>query len=136
MKKLLRSVLLGIAAAIMLFAVVGCSNANKEVAGTYEMDTISGTMGGIEIDKSYYEYFRLILDEDGTGTVQAKGSGVGGVSVETKGTYVYEDGKIKLTTKNGAMSTTEEYDYADGVITYHMEAQGVNFTITLKRVEE
>lgn len=134
MKRSFKSLVIAFFVAIMMAALVACSSPYKEVAGTYEMSSITGKVSGITITKDSYEYFRIILDEDGNGTVQSKGKGLGAVSYEAKGEYTYENGKIKMTTKNGSVSVTEEYDYADGVITYSMESVGVSLTVTFTKV--
>lgn len=138
MKKAFKTMFFAVlAAALMLFAFAACDNpANQEVAGTYELTSVSGNVNGVTISKNSYEYFRIILEANGNGTVQSKPAGVGAAKYEAKGTYVYEDGKIKMTTRNGSQSVTEEYDYADGVITYKVDTQGMKFTIKLTKVVE
>ena len=125
------------ASLIALFSLAACAD-YSEVAGTYEMTSISGTVNGVSVNKNMYEYFRIILTKDGKGTVQSKGAGVGTAAYEAKGTFTYskEEGKIRFTTRSGAATATEEYDYADGVITYSINAQGMNFTIKLTLVTE
>lgn len=119
------------------FGLAACSD-YSEIAGTYEMTSISGTINGVTVNKNMYEYFRIILTKNGKGTVQSKGAGVGAVEYEAKGTFTYseEDGKIRLTTRNGSASVTEEYDYADGVITYKVSAQGMKFTVKFARAQD
>ena len=137
MKRFLKFAVLPVLAVCMLFAISACSNAAlKEVAGTYEMSSVSGTINNTTVSTDMYEYFRIILDDKGNGTVQSKGKGVGSVAYEQKGTYTYSDGKIKMTTKNGGASVTEEYDYADGVITYNVNTTGMNFKIVFNKVVE
>lgn len=136
MKKFLKTLILAALAAVVLVACAACASPLKEVAGTYEMSSVSGSIGGITITKNSYEYFRIILDEQGNGTVQSKGKGVGAVAYEAKGTYTYEkeEGKIKMTTTNGSATATEEYNYADGVITYSVSMEQMNFTIKFTKV--
>lgn len=136
-KKLMTLLISTLTVLMMLFAFVGCADpALKEVAGTYEMTSVSGTVNGVTIKESLYEYFRLILEENGKGTVQSKAAGVGGAAYEASGKYTYKDGKITLTTSNGFASVSEEYDYADGVITYTVENEQMNFTLVLTRVNQ
>lgn len=135
MKKALKITLTAILSLLIMFTFAGCNN-TSEIAGTYEMTSIQGTVGGISINKSSYQYFRIIIDDKGNGTVQSKGAGIGGVAYEAKGTVTYKDGVIKMTTKNGSASVTEEYQYADGVITYTVDNEQMKFTLVLTRVEE
>ena len=137
MKKIWISICLAFASLIALFSLAACAD-YSEIAGTYEMTEISGSYNGVQINKDMYEYFRIILTKRGKGTVQSKGSAVGSVAYEAKGTFTYsaEEGKIRMTTKSGGASVTEEYDYADGVITYKVDMQGIKFTIKLALVTE
>ncbi len=134
MKKVLKFALLPVLAICMLCAFTACAKPElKEVAGTYEMTSISGNINGVSINKSMYEYFTLILEDNGKGTVKSKANG--GVSYEQSGTYTYADGKIKMTTKSGGASVTEEYDYADGVITYSVNGSGMSMNVVFERVD-
>lgn len=119
--------------AISCMLLSGCNFKNREVAGTYNMTSCSGSINGTTITEENYEYFTMILEINGKGTVKAKGKGNGTPSYEASGIYTYEDGKIKLTSQNSGVTVTEEYDYADGVITYSFNQGSVNFTITLTR---
>lgn len=135
MKKLMKTACMLACLLLVATTCVAC-NKNAEVAGTYSMTSISGTINGVQVNKSMYEYFDMILEKNGDVTVRSKGSAVGSPAYEAKGTYVYEDGKIKVTTKNNGASITEVYDYEDGVITYTINAQGMSFSITLEKVEK
>lgn len=135
MKKSIKIALIAILSLLVMFAFAGC-NDTSEIAGTYEMTSVQGTVNGVSISTSSYEYFRIIIDDKGNGTVQSKGAGAGAVSYEAKGTVTYSNGVIKMTTKNGFSSVTEEYQYADGVITYVFSNEQMNFTLVLTRVEE
>lgn len=135
MKKAFKTVVLAAVSALMLVMFVACADpALKEVAGTYEMTSVSGTVNGVNVTTSMYEYYRIILDEKGNATVQSKAKG--GASYEAEGTYKYNDGKIKLTTRSGAAKVTEEMDYEDGVITYKVDTEQMKFTLVLTRVQE
>lgn len=134
MKRTWKAIVLAVISALMLMTLAACADpALKEVAGTYEMTSISGTVQGTTVTKDLYEYYRIILDEKGNATVQSKAKG--GSSYEAKGTYKYSDGKIQLITKNGFAKVTEEMDYADGVITYKVDMEQMKFTLTLTRVQ-
>lgn len=137
MKKFWVTICMALASLVALFSLAACAD-YSEVAGTYEMTSISGTVNGVSVNKNMYEYFRIILTKNGRGTVQSKGSGVGTAAYEAKGTYTYsaKDGKIRFTTRSGLATATEEYDYADGVITYTVDTQDMNFTIVLTLVTE
>ena len=135
MKKVFKRLLPLFCVIAMVIAVAGCGGKYGEVAGTYELKSISGTISGVTVDESYYEYFRMILNANGDGTVQSKGTAAGSVAYEAKGTCVYEDGVIKFTTRSGAASTTEEYLYEDGVITYKVDMPQMEFTLVLERVQ-
>lgn len=133
MKNSLKFILVTVLTVLTAVMFVGCSN-YSEVAGTYEMTSVTGTVSGITVSTSSYEYFTIILDANGNGTVKSKG--VGGSAYEAKGKYTYKDGKITMTTSNGFSSVSEEYDYADGVITYTVNNDQMKFTLVLTRVEE
>ena len=121
--------------ALCVICFAGCVDPNlKEVAGTYEITDISGG-SALGVTKNAYEYFRLILDARGRGTVEYKIVATG-VAVKSKGRYTYEDGKINMTTTSGSQKVTETYDYADGVITYAMNLSGYTITLTFTRVEK
>lgn len=131
MKKVLVSLCLCLA---LCFGLAACAaKLPDDVAGHYKMSAVSGTVSGVTITMDSYEYFELILEKDGSATVRSKGVGAGAIAYEAKGTAVYEEGKIKLTTTNGSSSVTEEYTYDDGVITYSVNTQGMNFTITFTK---
>lgn len=121
--------------AVFVCVAVGCGK-YSEVEGTYEMSSVSGNIGGIEIDESTYEYFRIILEANGKAKVQSKGTAQGSVAYEATGTFVYENGEIQVTATNGSVSTTEVYQYQDCVITYSVDTPQMKFTITLKKAEQ
>ena len=131
MKKVLVSLSLCLALCLGLAACA--AKLPDDVAGHYKMSAVSGTVGGVSISMDSYEYFELILEKDGSATVRSKGAGAGASAYEAKGTAVYEDGKIKLTTTSGSSSVTEEYAYSDGVITYSVDTDAMTFTITFTK---
>lgn len=135
MKKTWKAIVLSAVSALMILMLVACADPSlKEVEGTYEMTSISGTISGQQVNKDMYEYYRIILDGKGKATVQSKVTG--GSSYEAEATYKYKDGKLELITQNGAAKVTEEMDYEDGVITYKVNMESMNFTIVLTRVQE
>ncbi len=136
MKRSIKLVLITVLTAIIAVMFAGCGNNNAEVAGTYELYSISGTVNGIQIGNNSYKYFTIILEENGKGTVQSEGAGIGASKYTATGTYKYKDGKITMTVSNGFATASEEYDYADGMITYVVDNDQMNFTLKLKRVEQ
>ena len=122
---------------VLAFASCGME---RKIAGTYEMTSISGTItqNGVttELNEGLYEYYRLILDKDGTVKIEAKGSDTG-VQMEEEGTWEWdkEDEVLKIKTKpeGSPVSVTEEMEWEDDTITYtvNQSAQGVTFTFTL-----
>ncbi len=115
--------------------LTACYLENREVAGTYNMTSCSGTANGTAITEDNYEYFTLILEMNGKATVKSKGKGFNTSSYEASGLYEYEDGKIKLTSTTNGVTVTEEYEYEDGVITYSFSQGSVSFTIVFTREE-
>ena len=140
MKKLkvsLQVFFIAILVALFTLSFAACGSADtSEVAGTYEMTSISGTIGGVSVNKSMYAYYRIIISEDGKATVQSKGA-YGGEAYEAKGTCSYKNGVITLKSGSGFTASTEKMDYADGVITYKMEdkTNDIHCTLVLTRVQ-
>lgn len=138
MKKLGRILICVFLITALCVSFAACNKNLKEVAGTYELDEVSGYVINngqrIDISNDSYEYFTLTLDKKGNATVKSKGAGTT-VTVEASGEYTYKDGKISLTTTQGGLSVTEIYDYADGYITYTIDNPSVgSFNIKFKRV--
>ncbi len=117
----------------LLFAA--CGPDYSELAGTYEVSTLSGEVNGVTINKSSYEYFRIILTANGKATVESKGAG-GGVAYTATGTFTYADGKINVTTRNGSASATETYDYENGKIHYKVDTAATKLDILFVKTEE
>lgn len=134
MRKLLRAAMVA-AVFSLIFGLAACRHYD-EVAGTYEMTSITGTVNGQPISEENYEYFRIILNANGSGLVQSKGAAEGSEPYEADGTFRYKDGMIRFNSRTGIFSVTEEYAYADGVITYSYEDEEMSFTIVLTRVEQ
>lgn len=99
--------------------------------GTYEMVSIEGymTQNGtrIELNESMYEYYRIILRDDGTAKVASKAPNNSTI-VEQEGTWKYEDGKVKLISSQYGISVTEVMDWENGTITYHAQQSGGGIT--------
>ena len=141
MKRVLSLVL----AVVMLLgctvALASCGMKGK-IAGTYEMESIEGTItyGGYttDLDESLYEYYRIILEKDGTAIVESRAAG-STAAMEEEGTWEYEDDKIKLKTNPQGITVVEEMEWDDGTITYkaNQNAQGmqISFTLVLKKVK-
>lgn len=134
MKKVWITLCMAFISLIALFSLAACAD-YSEIAGTYEMTEINGTVNNVAVKKNMYSYFRLILTKDGKGTVQSKGTGANAEEYEATGTFTYsaEDGKICLTMKRDGVSVTEEYTYADGVITYKVDSSGNRYTVRFAR---
>lgn len=135
MKKVLVSMFVCFAVCLGLVACANKAVLPAEIVGRYELSFASGIIGGVSITEDSYEYFELIFEKNGTATVRSKASGIGASEYEAKGTAVYEDGKIKLTTTNGSSSVTEEYTYNDGVINYRVLEEGIIFTLSFTKAE-
>ena len=134
MKKIFRVLQLPIlAAALLCFTACEDQPALNEVAGRYEMKSISGTFNGVPIDNDSYSYYRLILDEQGNGIVQSKSAETDASAFEAKGTYTFENGKIKMNVNVGGEPVTEMYDYSDGKIIYVLSSDAAKFTIIMER---
>ena len=137
MKKKLAIILVAVLA-LTVVCLTACTDPSlKEVEGTYELTSITGGESlGVTVDA--YDYFRIILDGKGNGTVEFKVAGLS-LKQSSTGKYKYKNGQIEFTVKNGSTSATETYDYADGVITYVMEMPNgystINITLKFTRVE-
>ena len=114
---------------------------NKEAVGVYEMVEISGTInqGGYvtTLDESLYDYYRITLSEDGSALIESRGNGMS-TGIEATGTWEWDDGQIKVKSKQSGVTTVEVMDWEDGVITYeaNVAAQGteINMVLVLERV--
>lgn len=138
MKKVLISMLAIIMCIVSVSMLTACGN--KKYAGTYEMISISGQMtsGGqtTQITKDLYDYYRIVLEEDGTAIVQSKGAG-NTTAIEVEGTWEFSDGKILLRSVNSGITTVEEMEWNDGVICYscndYVQGYSVQMEIVLQR---
>ena len=77
MKKLFAFCLL-LVLSLTAFACSFPDNKTK-VADIYEMESISGSIGGITITKDTYEYFTMLFNEDGTDTVRTNPRTIGNI---------------------------------------------------------
>lgn len=132
MKKIWITLCLAIASLAALFALAACGADYSEVAGTYELQDITGTYNNVTMKKDMYSYYRIILDKGGKATVQSKRASTEAEEKEKTGTFTYsaEEGKLYITTKTGANTLTEEYSYTEGVIIYKADGHNRNCTIT------
>lgn len=117
---------------IGMFALTSCSllNQNKyeEEAGVYNCYYISG-----DLSLSMYDYYRITLNADGTCLVESKAKG-SSQTYSAEATFSIENNKIKIVTRSGAASVTEEYDYIDGEIQMlNQSIQGISFTAKFRR---
>jgi len=141
MKKTLSLILSLVLALGCTLALVSCGG--SDVAGVYEMTDISGTMtsGGVTVDlsKDLYEYYTITLNEDGTGSVKAKGTASGNTSIEQDITWEYEETTLKIISVQSGVNVVEEMTLVDGVIKYNVNQalpgggnMNMNLTLTKK----
>lgn len=118
---------------LSILSLSACKNA--KYAGTYEMISISGQMTiygqTTELSEDLYEYYRIVLEKDGSAKVQSKGK-TNTTAVEIDGTWEYSDGKILLTSSNSGVNTIEEMFWEEGIITYSATQSGSGFTIEME----
>ena len=107
------------------------------------MVSISGsvTANGMttQLSTDLYEYYNIILNEDGTAKVESQAAGTT-TKVEGDATWEVEDGKIQLITRTSGVKVVEEMDWEDGTLTYvaNQTASGmtISMTIVLEKVVE
>ena len=132
MRKILVLIMTVAMSMIFILSLSACEI--TKYAGTYEMISISGqmTMYGqtTEITKDLYEYYRIILEEDGSAKVQAKGK-ANTTAVEMEGSWEYSDGKILLKSSNSGINTIEEMLWEEGKIIYSTSQSGADYTIEM-----
>ena len=133
MKKTLALALSLVLVLACAITMISCDDVDmSEVAGTYKMTDISGsiTSGGqtIELSPSLYDYYTIELKEDGVAVVSAKG--VGG-ALSDEGTWSYSNGVISLKTKTGGVTVVEEMDWDDGTITFVSEQSDANMSVKM-----
>lgn len=139
MRKILVLILTVAMSIASILSLSACQNEkyNAKYAGTYEMISISGqmTMHGqtTEITKDLYDYYRIVLEEDGSAKVQSKGK-ANTTAVEIEGTWEYSDGKILLKSSNSGITTIEEMLWEEGKITYSASQSGAEYAIEMNIV--
>ena len=139
MKKLL-SAMLALAMVLVCLSFVACVSEKDDVAGTYVMTDISGTVTyngqTVALTDSLYEYFRIILNEDGTAKIESKGV-ENTAKVEVNGTWEYEEGLLSIKSETNGLTVIEEMQWEDGVISYDAKQSGngmtISFTIILEK---
>ena len=136
MKKTLATFFTVICTFICIFMLGSC-NENAKYAGTYKMVSITGSMTingeTTQLSTDLYEYYNIILNKDGTAVVESKGAQTVGMAVENEGTWEYEDGKIKLKSRNSGITVVEEMTLEGDTLTYVAEqaASGVSISMTI-----
>ena len=111
-----------------------------EVAGTYEMVDLSGSIisgsSSTAITMAMFDYYTIVLNEDGTGTVKSRGAGQSAemaydVEWELEGTT------LKIITSQYGVKITEEMTLENGVITYDItQDMGSGNSMTMHLVLE
>ena len=132
MRKILVLIMTAAMSTIFILSLSACGNA--KYAGTYEMISISGqmTVNGqtTEITKDLYEYYRIVLEKDGSAKVQSKGK-ANTTAVEVEGSWEYSDGKIILKSSNSGINTIEEMLWEEEKITYSARQSAAGYTIEM-----
>ena len=139
MKKFL-SLIVAVVLLVSCFAFVSCNG--SDLAGTYEMTGISGTITyngqTVELEEDMYDYYRIVLNKDGSCKIESKGAD-STAKIEQEGTWEYEDEVLKVKTVTSGVTVVEEMKWDDGVITYDAKqsASGmtINMQLTLERQE-
>ena len=108
------------------------SQENNSIVGKYSLSSISGTIENKDVDESMYEYFEIILNENGLGTIRSKGTN-GGEEYEASGSYTYENGQVNIVIEENGVAFTEKYEYKDNKLYYTMQAPNINFTVVLAK---
>ena len=143
MKKLLSSTLLLALLMALVFTLASCAlfrfDITEEIVGTYEMVGISGTMSyngqTVNLDEDLYEYYRIIIREDGSCIVKSKGTSSSSV-FESAGTWEYNEGVLEIKTSQSGVTVVEEMKWEDGVITYDAKTSSSGITISMHLVLE
>lgn len=106
-------------------AFASCNN-NKEVAGVYEMVSITGTItqnGQVQqLSTDLYEYYRITLNEDGTAKIESKAPN-SSQKLSEDGTWELDGEELLLTSAPQGISVVEIMTLKDGTITYVVENQ-------------
>ena len=93
-----------------------------EVAGTYEMVDLSGSIisgsSSTAITMAMFDYYTIVLNEDGTGTVKSRGAGQS--AVESDLAWELEGTTLRIIANQYGVQTTEEMTLENGIITYEV----------------
>ena len=99
MKKLLAIILTVVACTFCLGVATSCDGTKSKIAGTYEMVSIEGTLvyegQTTQLDKSLYEYYRIVLEKNGKARVESKAAS-NSTLIEADGTWEWKNKKIRL----------------------------------------
>ena len=127
MKKTLSLILTLMLALGCAFSFVSCGG-NSEVAGTYELTSFAGsvTIDGVTttLPADTYEYYIIVINEDGTGVEKAKSAYLTDGAEEKKDFEWELDGnKLLVSYKMYGVTITEEMTIENGVITSEAEVE-------------
>ena len=132
MKKFL-SLIVAVVLLVSCFAFVSCNGI--DLAGTYEMTGISGTITyngqTVELEEDLYDYYRIVLNKDGSCKIESKGAD-STAKIEQEGTWEYEDEVLKVKTVTSGVTVVEEMKWDDGVITYDAKQSASGMTINMQ----
>ena len=125
---------------LMIIAVsfTACSSPDvSEIVGTYDLIELTGTLTygetEYELDKDSYEYYQIILREDGTACIRSK-SLFTMADVSREVTWKYSFGSIKITGKKEGNELTEKLRLKDGVLIYTTNVSDDSSALSLRLV--
>ena len=121
---------------LFLVAIISCSSSNRyeEEAGVYNLYYIDFGIeeAEIDLDISMFEYARITLYPNGFYLTETKS--VDSQANSELGTYLIEDGKIKLGTFSSIFTGSMVCDYIDGEIHFpETSFLGITFSAKFKR---
>ena len=130
---------------LMIIAVsfTACASPDiSEIAGTYELTELTGSITygetEYELDKDSYEYYQVILREDGTACIRSK-SIFTMIDSSMEGTWKYSFGSIKITGKKEGNELTEKLRLKDDTLIYTTsisdDSSSLNMRLVLKKQE-
>ena len=134
MKRLFPTVML----LCVILSLFSCSSPDvSEIVGTYDLIELTGTLTygetEYELDKDSYEYYQIILREDGTACIRSK-SLFTMADVSREGTWKYSFGSIKITGKKEGNELTEKLRLKDGVLIYTTNVSDDSSALSLRLV--
>lgn len=139
MKKLLSLTLIICLIATCVIALASCNSQENKMVGTYEMVSISGTITyngtTVQLEEDLYEYYRIILNKDGSCAIESKGK-ANTSKVEQEGTWEYENDTLKIKTNSSGITVVEEMQWKDGTITYNAEQNASGMKIKMSLILE